>query len=65
MGSPRSKVVAVMGLILGLLVVWVVLIVVGFAVKALLWLAIVGLVLFAATSLFAAFRGRGRHGVLR
>jgi ABC-type microcin C transport system permease subunit YejB len=54
-----------MGLILGLLVVWVVLIVVGFAVKALLWLAIVGLVLFAATSLFAAFRGRGRRGVLR
>jgi ABC-type microcin C transport system permease subunit YejB len=54
-----------MGLILGLLVLWVVLVVIGFAVKALLWLAIVGLVLFAATSVFAAFGGRRRRGVLR
>lgn len=53
-----------MGLILGLLVLWVVLVVIGFAVKALLWLAIVGLVLFAATCVFAAFRGRSRRGAL-
>jgi hypothetical protein len=54
-----------MGLILGLLVLWLVLVVIGFTVKALLWLAIVGLILFAATSVFAAFRGRSRRDVLR
>lgn len=49
----------VMGLILGLLVLWLVLVVVGFAVKTLLWLAIVGLVLFVLTGVFGAVRGRG------
>jgi len=53
-----------MGLILGLLVLWLVLVVVGFAVKTLLWLAIVGIVLFLATGVLAAIRGRGR-GALR
>jgi hypothetical protein len=46
------------GLIIGLLVIWLVLVVVGFAVKALLWLAIVGIVLFIATGIFGAIRGR-------
>jgi hypothetical protein len=54
-----------MGLILGLLVLWLVLVIVGFAVKTLLWLAIVGLVLFAVTSVIGAIRGRNRRGVLR
>lgn len=54
-----------MGLILGLLVLWLVLVVVGFAVKALLWLAIVGLVLFVVTGVFGAIRGRSRRGTLR
>lgn len=54
-----------MGLILGLLVLWLVLVVVGFAVKALLWLAIVGLVLFVVTGVFGAFRSRSRGGALR
>jgi hypothetical protein len=44
----------ILGAILGLLVLWVVLIVVGFAVKALLWLAIVGVVLFVVTSAVGA-----------
>lgn len=48
----------VVGLIIGLLVIWLVLVVVGFAVKALLWLAIVGIVLFIATGVFGAIRGR-------
>jgi hypothetical protein len=56
---------AVMGLILGLLVLWLVLVVVGFAIKALLWLAIVGLVLFVVTGVFGAMRGRSGRGVLR
>jgi hypothetical protein len=48
-----------MGLILGLLVLWLVLVVVGFAIKTLLWLAIVGLVLFVLTGVFGVVRGRG------
>ena len=47
-----------MGLIIGLLVLWLVLVVVGFAVKALLWLAIVGIVLFIVTGIFGAIRRR-------
>ena len=47
-----------MGLILGLLVLWLVLVVVGFTIKALFWLAIVGLVLFVVTGIFGALRGR-------
>jgi hypothetical protein len=47
-----------MGLVLGLLVLWLILAVVGFAVKSLLWLAIIGLVLFVATGIFGAVRRR-------
>lgn len=54
------EVVVAVGLIIGLLVIWLVLVVVGFAVKALLWLAIVGIVLFVATGIFGAVRGRIR-----
>jgi uncharacterized membrane protein (Fun14 family) len=48
----------VMGLIIGLLVLWLVLAIIGFTIKALFWLAIVGLVLFVVTGIFGAFRGR-------
>jgi len=54
-----------MGLILGLLVLWVVLVIIGFAVKTLLWLAIVGIVLFVATGVFGAIRSRSRRDTLR
>jgi hypothetical protein len=47
-----------MGLIIGLLVLWLVLAVIGFTIKALFWLAIIGIVLFVATGLFGAIRGR-------
>jgi hypothetical protein len=47
-----------MGLIIGLLVLWLVLAVIGFTIKALFWLAIVGLVLFVLTGIFGALRGR-------
>jgi hypothetical protein len=50
-----------MGLILALLVVWVVLSVIGFVIKGLLWLAIVGIVLFLATSAFGFVRRRVEH----
>jgi hypothetical protein len=42
-----------------LLAIWVVLIIIGFIVHALLWLAVVAIVLFFLTALFGAF-SRGR-----
>jgi hypothetical protein len=47
-----------MGLIIALLVIWLAVVIVGFAIKALLWLAIVGIVLFIATGIYAAIRAR-------
>lgn len=47
-----------MGLIIVLLIIWLALVVIGFAVKTLLWLAIVGIVLFIATGIFGAIRRR-------
>ncbi|GAB3147423.1 hypothetical protein [Amycolatopsis sp. NPDC004378] len=38
-----------MGLLIGLLVVWAVLVVLGMVIKGLFWLIIVGAVLFVAT----------------
>jgi uncharacterized membrane protein (Fun14 family) len=46
------------GLIIALLVLWVVLAVIGFVVKSLFWLAIVGIILFIATGVFGAIRRR-------
>jgi hypothetical protein len=46
------------GIILGLLVLWVIVAVVGFTVKSLLWLAIVGIVLFVATGIVGGVRRR-------
>jgi hypothetical protein len=48
-----------MGLIVALLVLWLVLAVLGFVIKSLFWLAIVGVVLFVVTGIFGAIRGRG------
>jgi hypothetical protein len=42
-------------LIIVLLVLWVALIIIGFAINALLWLAIAGIVLFVATSIYGRF----------
>jgi hypothetical protein len=44
-----------------LLVVWAVLSVVGFALKGLLWLAIIGIVLFVGTVIFGLIRNRNRR----
>ncbi len=48
-----------MGLVIGLLVLWLVLVVVGFVIKSLFWLAVVGIVLFIATGVYGAVRRRG------
>jgi len=43
-------------LVIVLLVIWAVLAVVGFAIKGLFWLAIIGLILFVATAIIGAIR---------
>lgn len=50
-----------MGLIVALLVIWLVLVIVGLTVKALLWLAIVGLVLMALTAVAGVAGGLRRR----
>lgn len=45
-----------MGLIITLLVIWIALSVVGFVIKGLVWLAIIGLVLFVGTAVLGFFR---------
>jgi hypothetical protein len=44
------------GLIIFLLVLWVILGVVGFTIKGLLWLAIIAVVLFIVTGIFGFIR---------
>jgi hypothetical protein len=41
-----------------ILVIWAVLAILGFLVKGLLWLAVVAIVLFVATAIWALTRGR-------
>jgi hypothetical protein len=53
-----------MGLLVTLLVLWLVVIVVGFTIKALLWLAFIGIVLFVVTGVYGALRGRRSRGQL-
>jgi len=45
-----------MGIIIGLLILWLILSVVGFTVKGLIWLAIIGLALFVITGIFGFIR---------
>jgi hypothetical protein len=48
-------------LVIVLLVLWLILTVVGFAIKGLLWLAIIGIVLVVATAIIAIIRRRAGH----
>jgi hypothetical protein len=45
-----------MGIIITLLIIWLVLSVLGFVVKGLLWLAFIGLILFVATAVWGWFK---------
>jgi len=47
-------------LIVVLLVIWAILAVVGFALKGLLWLAVIGLILFVATLIVGFIRRAAR-----
>ncbi|MBE1495345.1 putative membrane protein YccC [Amycolatopsis lexingtonensis] len=53
-----------MGLLVGLLVIWAVLVVLGIVVKGLFWLIIVGAVLFVATGVigFVKREALGKRG---
>lgn len=43
-----------LGIIALLLALWIACIVIGFTIKALLWLAVLGLICFVATAIFGA-----------
>lgn len=47
-----------MGILIAVLVIWAVLAVLGFVIKGLFWLAIIGIVLFVATLVWGAVRRR-------
>ncbi|WP_143019181.1 LPXTG cell wall anchor domain-containing protein [Arthrobacter sp. ov407] len=49
-----------MGLIITLLIIWLVLSILGFAVKGLLWLAIIGLVLLVATAVWGWMKRKAK-----
>lgn len=49
-----------MGLIITLLIIWLVLSILGFVIEGLLWLALIGLVLFAATAVWGWLKRRTR-----
>lgn len=55
-GTPAGTVWLMLAVIVILLVVWAILAVVGFAIKGLLWLAIIGLILFVGTIVFGLVR---------
>jgi hypothetical protein len=48
-----------MTLLVVLLVVWLILAIVGFALKGLVWLGIIGIVLFVGTAILGFLRRRG------
>ena len=48
------------GIMVALLVIWLVLVVLGFVIKGLLWLALIGIILFVATGIWWRLRGRSR-----
>ncbi|NYJ75299.1 hypothetical protein [Allobranchiibius huperziae] len=48
------------GIVAALLVIWLVLVVLGFVIKGLLWLALIGLILFVATGIWGWLRGKSR-----
>ena len=50
-----------MGLIVLLLVIWLALSVLGFVIKGLVWLAIIGIVLFLVTGAWGFLRRGARH----
>ena len=52
-----------MGFIIGLLVLWLILSVIGFTVKGLIWLAFIALALFVITGIFGFIRRKASGSV--
>jgi uncharacterized membrane protein len=50
----------VVGIIATLLVIWLLLTILGFVIKGVFWLAVVGGILFIATAAYGAIKGRSR-----
>lgn len=48
-------------LVIVLLAAWLIISVIGFAIKGLIWLGIVGVILFLATAAVGAIRRRSTH----
>jgi hypothetical protein len=48
-------------LVIVLLMLWLIAAVIGFAFKGLLWLAVIGIVLFLGTAVIGVVRGRTRR----
>lgn len=57
-GPMRRNVGHMLAFLGVLLVIWIVLAVLGFVVKGLFWLALIGIVLFLATAAYGAVRRR-------
>jgi hypothetical protein len=56
--GPGATEVVMLVLLIVLLVLWLILAIVGFAIKGLLWLAIIGIVLFVGTAAIGVVRGK-------
>jgi hypothetical protein len=56
MSQPSEEVVGMLVLVIVLLAVWLVVSIVGFALEGLMWLGIVGVVLFVGTAAIGAVR---------
>lgn len=60
MGRHRRTVRTMWTIMIILLVGWAVLAVVGFAIKGLVWLALIGIILFIGTIIFGLLRNGAR-----
>lgn len=60
-GPRRCTVANMWTVLIILLVIWAVLSVVGFAIKGLIWLAVIGLILFVGTIIFGMIRNAARR----
>lgn len=58
MVGSRRTVSSMWTLIIILLVAWAVVAVLGFAIKGLLWLAVIGIILFVGTAIIGVIRNR-------
>lgn len=61
MRVSRQEGMDVLVLVIVLLVLWLILAVVGFAIKGLMWLAVIGIILFVGTIAIGVVRRKALH----